>query len=164
MRVRFAVVRKHFADVDNVDAAELYKWIGYPENIGNPNFENTCAIRLSLALLGAGFPNPGTYPVKAGRYNGRMIETGQRKLSNFLVRQLGQPEKFKNGAEALKAIDSRHGIISFFQLHGPSLTASGHIAIVAKDLEGEIRCGRDIEGRFNGCYWGSVEVWFWPLP
>jgi hypothetical protein len=39
--------------------------IGYPENASNPNFYNTGAIRMSLALLGAGYPDPGVYPIKA---------------------------------------------------------------------------------------------------
>lgn len=100
MNVPFGILKMHFPDKFNVSAEELYQWIGHPENIGNKNFENTCAIRLSLALLGAGFPNPGTWPIKAGKHKNRMIETKQRKLSNWLVRQRGQPEKFKSGPEA----------------------------------------------------------------
>lgn len=168
MSVPYAKVRRHFADVDNVDPTELYQWIGYPENISNPNFHNTCAIRLSLALLGAGFPNPGAYPVKAGKYKGRLIETRVRLLSKFLKRHLGEPEKYKNGPEAEKAVGSRHGIISFFQLYGPSESLSGHISLVAKGT-GEwasLRCGREVEGpdKPTGCYWQATEVWFWPLP
>jgi hypothetical protein len=115
MKVPFAQVRMYFPDTDSVSPGELYHSIGYPENIGNPNFLNTCAIRLSLALLGAGFPNPGMWPIKAGKYKGRMIETKQRKLSAFLVRQLGQPEKFKSGQDAEGKIGARRGIVSFFQ-------------------------------------------------
>ncbi|MCC6072393.1 T6SS effector amidase Tae4 family protein [Massilia sp. GCM10020059] len=111
MRVPLATLRVHFPDKQNVEPEELYHWIGYPENVGNPNFENTCAIRLSLALLGAGYPNPGGWPIKAGKYKGRAIETKQRKLSNWLVRQLGQPEKFKNGLEAESKIGTRRGIV-----------------------------------------------------
>jgi hypothetical protein len=163
MKVPFAKVRMHFLDPDSVDLDELYQSIGYPENMANANFANTCAVRMSLALLGAGFPNPGHYPVKAGKYKGRMIETQQRKLSNFLARQLGEPEKYKDGQAAQKAIGTRHGIISFFQLHGPS-DRQGHIAIVALDKWGYYRCGRENPDSPTSCYWDSVEVWFWPLP
>lgn len=68
MRVPFSVVRMHFPDTDNVSREELYRWIGRPENIADANFYNTCAIRMSLALLGAGYPNPGKYPINAGKY------------------------------------------------------------------------------------------------
>lgn len=167
MRVPFAKVRRYFPDEDSIGLDELFRWVGYPEHITNPNFLNTCAIRMSLALLGAGFPNPGTYPVLAGRYKGRMIETQAKKLSNFLARQLGQPEKYKSGPEAEKAVDGRHGIVSFFRLHGPTDPQS-HISIVAKAAGtwGILRCGREVEGpdKSTGCYWQAVEVWFWPLP
>lgn len=49
MKAPYAVVRKHFPDVQSISPAELYQWIGYPENIDDPNFLNTCAIRMSLA-------------------------------------------------------------------------------------------------------------------
>ncbi|MDB5905934.1 MAG: hypothetical protein JWP34_48 [Massilia sp.] len=49
-----------------------------------------------------------------------MIETKQKKLSNFLAKQLGPPEKYQNGQGAEKEIGTRHGIVSFFHLHGPT--------------------------------------------
>lgn len=163
MKPPFAVVRMHFPDTDSVSREELYQWIGYPENITDPGFYNTCAIRMSLALLGAGFPNPGTYPIKSGKYRGRMIETGQRRLSNWLVRHLGDPEKFKSGSEAERAIRSRKGIVSFFSIYGDQ-NPQGHIAIVAIDRWGTyVRCGNEIDGTATGCYWSSRKVWFWPL-
>jgi hypothetical protein len=162
MKVPFAALRMHFPDRFNVSREELYHWIGYPENIENPNFENTCAIRISLALLGAGFPNPGTWPIKAGKYKGRMIETRQKKLSNWLVRQLGQPEKFKSGQEAQAKIGTRNGLISFFKLNGP-IDNQGHIDIVMIDRWGKyLRCNNDNADQ-GGCYWDAVSIWFWPL-
>ena len=163
MKVPFAKLRMHFPDTQSVGPDELYHWIGYPENIGNPNFLNTCAIRLSLALLGAGYPNPGVWPIKAGKYKDRMIETRQRKLSNWLVRQVGQPEKFKGGVDAEAKIGARRGIVSFFSIYGDD-RAQGHIAIISKDRWGTYtRCGQEIDGTATGCYWASKEVWFWEL-
>ena len=162
MKVPFNVLRKHFPDTDSVSLEELYQWIGYPENIGNANFVNTCAIRMSLALLGAGFPNPGAWPIKGGKYKGRMIETKQRKLSNWLVRHLGQPEKFKSGKEAQDRIATRRGIISFFKLHGPT-DNQGHIAIVAINRWEIFRCGPERDDHATGCFWNSAEIWFWPF-
>lgn len=163
MKAPYATLRMHFPDPDSVDRDELYQWIGHPENISDPGFYNTCAIRMSLALLGAGFPNPGTYPIKAGKYKGRMIETGQRRLSNWLVRHIGKPEEYKSGLEAEKAIEARHGIVSFFSIYGDN-NPQGHIAIVSMDRWGKyIRCGHEIDGTATGCYWSSRKVWFWPL-
>lgn len=165
MTVPYALVRKHFPDVQSITPAELYQWIGYPENIDNPNFLNTCAIRMSLALLGAGFPNPGTYAVRAGKYKGRMIETRQRLLSKFLERQLGQPEKYESGHQAEEGVGMRHGIVSFFQVHADIPNSGGHIAIVAKEagLWTLLRCGNEADDAPTGCYWDAREVWFWPL-
>lgn len=162
MKVSFAVLRMHFPDTDSVSLEELWQWLGYPEHIGNINFSNTCAVRMSMALLGAGFPSPGAYPIKAGKFKGKMIETRQRKLSAWLVRHLGQPGKYKSGIEAQKAIGTKRGIISFFQLHGPT-DNQGHIAIVGADKWQTFRCGPEREDSPTGCFWNSVEVWFWPL-
>ncbi|MGH8854055.1 MAG: T6SS effector amidase Tae4 family protein [Telluria sp.] len=163
MNASFASLRMHFPDTDNVSRDELYQWIGYPENANNANFYNTCAIRMSLALLGAGFPSPGTWPIKAGKFRGRSIEIRQRKLSAWLVRHLGEPAKFKSGQEAERAIGDRRGIVSFFSIYGDS-NPQGHIAIVSRDRWGRyIRCGNEFDGTATGCYWSAREVWFWPL-
>jgi hypothetical protein len=82
-----------------------------------------------MALLGAGFSNPGTRPVLGGKFKGRAIGTKQRKLSNWLARHLGEPERYKSGTLAQKSIGACHGIISFFQIHGPN-DNQGHIDIV----------------------------------
>jgi hypothetical protein len=58
MRVPYANLRMHFPDTDSIGRDELYHWIGYLEHINDPNFDNTCAIRLSVALLGACYPYP----------------------------------------------------------------------------------------------------------
>jgi len=163
MKVPYANLRMHFPDTDSVGRDELYHWIGYSENINDPNFYNTCAIRMSLALLGAGYANPGEWPIKAGKYKGRAIETQQRRLSAWLTRHIAQPEKFNGGQEAERAIGDRRGIVSFFSIYGDALP-QGHIAIVAKDRWGRyLRCGNEIDGTATGCYWSSREVWFWAL-
>lgn len=163
MNVPFAALRMHFPDVLNVGKAELFRWIGHPENIADTNFDNTCAVRLSLALLGTGFSNPGTYHVLDGKYKGRTIETRQRILSNWLVQHLAVPEKYAGGSAAKDGIGTRHGIISFFKLHGPT-DNQGHIDIVMPDRWGYFRCGFENEdAQIYACYWDAVEVWFWPL-
>lgn len=163
MKVPYASVRMHFPDTDSVTRDELYQWIGHPESITDPNFYNTCAIRMSLALLGAGYPNPGSWPIQAGKYKGRSIETQQRRLSAWLVRHVGTPEKYRSGQEAEGAIGDRRGIVSFFSIYCDA-QPQGHIAIVSRDRWGRyLRCGNEIDGTSTGCYWSAREVWFWPL-
>lgn len=162
MKVAFESIRSHYPDSVSVGREELMQWVGRPELIKDGNFENTCAIRMSMALLGAGFPNPGTWPVNGGRFKGRAIETKQRRLSNWLVRHLGQPEKYGSGTAAQKGIGARRGIISFFHLHGPA-DNQGHIDIVMMDRWNMYqRCGSNNDDA-GGCYWTAMEVWFWPL-
>jgi hypothetical protein len=62
MKVPFAVLRMHFPDTDSVSLEELWQWLGYPENIKDINFSNTCAVRMSLALLGARLSKPRRLP------------------------------------------------------------------------------------------------------
>lgn len=163
MKAPYAAVRRHFPATDSVSREELYQWIGHSENIADANFYNTCAVRMSLALLGAGYPNPGRYPIQAGKYKGRAIETQQVKLSAWLVRHVGKPEEFTSGRDAEAGIADRHGIVSFFSIDGGT-ERQGHIAIVARDRWGQyLRCGNEIDGMATGCYWQSREVWFWPL-
>lgn len=162
MNVSFEAVRAHFPDTVSISREELLQWIGRGDLIPDANFQNTCAIRLSMALLGAGLPNPGIWPVLDGKFKGRAIETKQRKLSTWLARHLAQPEKYKGGAAAKIGVGARHGIISFFQLHGPT-DNQGHIDIIMMDRWNKYqRCGSSNDDA-GGCYWDAVDVWFWPL-
>lgn len=127
MKVPYVNLRMHFPDTDSVERDELYRWIGYPQKINDPNFYNTCAIRVSLALLGAGYPNPGQWPVVAGKYKGRAIETQQRRLSAWLTRHVGQPEKFKGGQSAERAIGERRAASGAASSRSSASTATpGH--------------------------------------
>jgi hypothetical protein len=111
-------LRSKYVDRHAVHAEDLYRWIGYPPEYANdPRYANTCAIRMSLALVQCGVPiSSGRMRVLAGECKGTMIEPGQRYLSNVLMRLWGAPEKFHNGPEAQKTIARRHGVISFFHL------------------------------------------------
>lgn len=155
-RPLYAVMRSKFPDKRSVLPEELYQWIGHPEYIGDGNMLNTCAIRLSMALIRVGVSIwPGNITVLAGGMRGRRIESSQRKLSRFLVGRWGEPEKYKGGQAARKGIGQRHGVISFFQLLGPT-DQQGHIDLIAPDSWQTLICEDD-------CYWQSVDVWFWPL-
>lgn len=140
-----------------IDQAALYESIGHPEFARDLRMQNTCATRLSMALLATGVhPAPGNLTVQAGRFAGLRIETNQKALSNFLQRRLGPPEAYKNGYEAWSKIKPRHGIVSFFHLHGGDWDPQGHIDLVEPTNISDLQC-------LGSCYWSATEVWFWPL-
>jgi hypothetical protein len=133
---------------------QVYDVIGHPELALDPVWGNTCAIRMSIALIGAGVKiRPGRLKIKAGRFKDEWVEPGQRRLSEFLVREIGKPERYKGGIEARNTIAWRRGIISFFSLHG---SRQGHIDLVSVKDWPQLQCS-------GSCYWDSLEVWFWPL-
>lgn len=136
-------------------AAQVYEAIGHkPELAMDPTWENTCAIRMSVALIGAGINvTPGRLRIKSGPFKNKWVEPGQRNLSDFLVRAIGKPEVYKGGAKARAAIARRSGIVSFFRIHG---TRQGHIDLVSVHDWPDLMCS-------GSCYWDASEVWFWPL-
>ncbi len=97
---------------------------------------------------------PGRLKINAGRFKDETVEPGQRKLSNFLIGQICQPEKFKGGAAARKLIARRTGIASFYQLQGGG--NQGHIDLVSVQDWPDVLCS-------GSCYGDSLDVWFWPL-
>jgi len=157
MRVPFGVLMKNYPSNRVVGRDKLFKQIGWDDLITNPGYGNTCAIRVSFALIRSGVTIPGgRIPIRTGPLKGKMIEPGQAKLSAILSRaaMLGQPEKF-SGSGMIDGVGRRSGIVSFFRLT-PGSYEGGHIDIVAPQLGGMQVCG-------SACYWTSKEVWFWPL-
>lgn len=157
LQLPFNALKNNYSSKQTVKQAELFKEIGWDDLLGKTAFENTCAIRFSLAMIKSGItiPNART-AIKSGLHAGKRIEPGQGKLSLILAStsMLGAPEKFRNG-EYEKGIASRSGIVSFFHLI-PGIYEQGHIDIVSAPDGGAKRCGSE-------CYWTSKEVWFWAL-
>lgn len=153
----FNVLWNNYSSNKSVLKPELFKEIGWNDLINNDVYANTCAIRVSLALIKSGVTIPeGRMPIRAGTHRGKKIEPGQAKLSNILAMKsmLGKPEKFKSG-EYEDGIGNRTGIVSFFHLV-PGVYENGHIDLVAPQAGGSKRCASD-------CWWSSKEVWFWPI-
>lgn len=158
--IPFAVLMKEYPRKRDIDHDALFRLLGWDDLIKNPTYANTCAIRVSLALLRAGVHIPGgRLQVKTGAHKGKMIEPGQARLSMILSRptMLGVPEKFSGGPAIGEGIGQRSGIVSFFRLI-PGIHEGGHIDIVSPLLggAGALACGTD-------CYWTSKDVWFWAL-
>ena len=80
----FAVLSAHYLrkpktpKYGGIDGPTPYRSIGHPQYADHPLMQKTCAVRVSLALLGAGIqPAPGYMTVKAGRLKGKRIELGR---------------------------------------------------------------------------------------
>ena len=157
MKPTFAALSMNYSSNRHVSQEALYKEIGWDDLIGKSAYINTCAIRVSLALIKSGVNVRGRMAIKNGPHKGKLIEPGQAKLSNILAEAtfLGAPEKFKT-ADADKNIGNRRGVVSFWQVPGYLNGNGGHIDIVSPAMGGIRFCGSD-------CYWTSKEVWFWAL-
>jgi Type VI secretion system (T6SS), amidase effector protein 4 len=158
MRLSFSRLRQNYSNRIDVDRAALFHEIGWDDVIDNGNFYNTCAIRVSLAIIKSNAQIPGRIAIKRGSHKGSLIEPGQAKLSRILARpsMLGAPEIYKGGQQANKAIGTRQGIVSFWRVRPDIGDMVGHIDIVSPYDGGMLRCGSD-------CYWQAAEVWFWPI-
>ena len=157
MKPMFAVVQRNFANTFDVKQPQLFAEIGWRDLVGKPAWRDTCAIRMSLALIKSGMTIPGRMRIKAGPHKGKMIEPGQANLPRILraSHMLGEPEQYKSEDFESK-VGRRAGIVSFFRIDptapGPS---QGHIDLVS------IRQQLLLCESF--CYWEAREMWFWPL-
>jgi len=156
MKPNFAILRGNFSPAPTVLRAALFREIGWEDLTENKAYWDTCAIRMSLALIKSGMTIPGRMPIKSGSHKGKLIEPGQAKLSAILARPgfLGQPEKFRT-ADAEAGIGLRSGIVSFFDIDPPSATQHGHIDLVRPENNFR-RCS-------SSCFWAASKVWFWEL-
>jgi hypothetical protein len=155
MKPLFAVLKAHHMSRTFLPP-QVYDAIGHPKLALEPAWGNTCAVRMSVALIYAGITiqtGPARLRLNAGPHKGAQIEPSQHVLSEFLVHEIGMPEKYKSGSDAQNSINWRHGIVSFFSLMG---TSHGHIDLVSVEDWGAYRCS-------VACYWECKEVWFWPL-
>lgn len=137
---------------------DVYKEIGYELNDlikSNPAYANTCATRMSLALLKSGVAFKGRLKIKAGDYKGKYIEPGAKLLADQLASLgvLGRPKVIRNPTAASKELVNQRGLIFFWKITG---YGGGHIDLL--DLtNGTALCS-------SHCYFECKEVWFWPLP
>lgn len=154
MKPSYAHLKASYPRLPEYPIAKLYDTIGWSDLKNMDAYRNTCATRMSLALLKAGVSLPGRMAINAGPLKGRRVEPGQAKLSNILKSIFGQPEVFRSRAAARKAIGRRTGIVSFFRLTGAQ-DRQGHIDIISPEND-YFKCEMS-------CYFDSVEIWFWPL-
>lgn len=155
MKPSFNMVRQHYPKAGKRE--ELYALIGWTDLVDNPAFADTCAIRMSMGLLGAGMALPGARMVaNAGALKGKRIEPGQGRLSGILKRVWGAPEVYMGEKSANAGIGARSGVVSFFRIHGGGPADGGHIDLIWP-------AGGEFHQCARSCYFSAVEIWFWPL-
>lgn len=152
----FTNLRENYSSVAAVDQAALFGEIGWEDLIGKDSFANTCAIRVSLALIKAGIQIKGRMAIRKGPFKGALIEPGQAKLAHMLASpsMFGAPEKFSRDA-AIAGIGQRQGVVAFFRIPGYLGGAGGHIDLLLPSAGVQV-CGTE-------CYWDCAEVWFWEI-
>lgn len=143
-------------DAGFVSREDVYEEIGYSFDDlykQNPNYENTCAVRMSLALLKSNIPFAGRLKIKSGKYAGKSVETGAKLLADQLClgAAFGKPEIFKP-AETFSKV-SRKGVVFFSRIAG---YGGGHIDLIESNTMGQV-C-------HTQCHIACKEVWFWQLP
>ena len=159
-RPPFSAVRANYPAASAIDKQVLFQEIGFDPYLNNPNYSNTCAIRVSLALVKSGLHLIGgrsSHFIQRGPYAGKRIEVLRRNPAC-----LGQPDLEYNtpsghGAinlqDALTRIGNKSGIISFYTWN---TYQGGHIDILSP-TSGGYTCGKN-------CYWYTEKVIFWELP
>ena len=157
MKPSFAMLRQNYPRLAHLDKVALHKSIGWEDVLQHAGFGDTCAIRMSIALLKSGVSLPGArMTIKAGPLKGRRIEPGQGKLTRILTQVWGQPQVFRSRQQAFSALRQSQGVVSFFQIEGADGPNQGHIDISQPS-------GGDYPECAMSCYFSSVEIRFWAL-
>ena len=160
MRVDFDTLYANYPSSEvsrgnHVSQKDLFTEIGWDDFIGNPNYNNTCAIRVSLAFVKSGVNIvPGSHKIQKGPFAGKSVEVSMRRLADLLARNnyLGRYEPY-TPATAQNGIRARKGVVAFNNI--PGYRGGGHIDLVLGGADAT-QCG-------SHCYYNSETIWFWPL-
>jgi hypothetical protein len=141
---------------DYVSGETLYSELGYDQKAlikQNSGYKNTCATRMSLALIKSGVSFHGRLTIKGGQHKGRTFEPGAKLLADQLAKPhaLGKPQVFTAGDAAAK-LAGKKGVVFFWKIDG---YGGGHIDVIESTNSAHV-CN-------SACYFASKEVWFWPL-
>lgn len=161
MKPLYAILKKYHYSSDPVSnnylsAEEVYEEAGFDlEKLikQSPAYENTCAVRMSLALIKAGVQFNGRLQIKSGKWKGKSIEPGAKLLADQLMRKevFGRPEVYKP-ADFVSKVINRKGVVLFWKISG---YGGGHIDLIETKNTVSI-CN-------SNCYFESREIWFWEL-
>lgn len=162
MRPAFSILKANhysseFTNPAYVSAENLYKELGYDLTSlrkENPGYANTCATRMSLALLKSNVVFAGRLKVKAGPYKGRMFEPGAKLLADALMSHtaFGKPKVIADATKAPGIVGKKQGVAFFWKITGYD---GGHIDLIETMNAAQV-C-------HSHCYFNCKEVWFWEL-
>ena len=152
MAISYNDLKAHFPD-KSIERDQLYDVLGgdWPSKKNDPNYQNTCAIRLSHALNEAGHPIPKKYK-QAIDGKGRNIVLNVSKFNEYMKETFGEYtwaiSKQPKENFPLSDIPSQYkGIIVYHVDFGD---ATGHFdmwtgsAFLGKGKEEDIKKGFDI--------------------
>jgi hypothetical protein len=139
-----------------VDGEALYQELGLDINNlmkQNQGYANTCATRMSLALIKSGVQFGGRLAIKSGPYKGKTIEPGAKLLADQLAisQVFGRPQVLKT-SEAISRMQWKKGVVFFWKITGYD---GGHIDLIEPTTSAAV-C-------HSACYFDTKEIWFWPL-
>ena len=150
----------HYSSNENarnfVDGQLLYSEIGYSRQSllrRNRAYRNTCAVRMSLALLKTGIPFAGRLKIKSGQFKGKYIEPGAKLLADQLMkpRAFGRPAVY-NSNDFKKKVLGKKGVVLFHKIRD---YGGGHIDLI-EPANLSFIC-------HSSCFFACREIWFWPL-
>ncbi|PKF60376.1 hypothetical protein CW745_15015 [Psychromonas sp. psych-6C06] len=121
----------------------------------NAAYANTCATRMSLALLKSGIIFDGRLQIKSGKFKGRYLETGAKLLADQLMRPsvFGKPKIYRPNNFSNQVLGSK-GVVLFWKIDG---YGGGHIDLIdSTNVDNDAECS-------SACYYDCREIWFWEL-
>ncbi|WP_368300294.1 T6SS effector amidase Tae4 family protein [Kluyvera sichuanensis] len=143
---------------DFVESEDFYASIGYDKGKLGTQFENTCAARMSVALIKSGVKFKGRLlPIKEGKWKGWSIETGAKNLADILSQPavFGQPKIWRDPAKFQAELGKKRGVVFFWKIDGYSGGSGSHIDLIEPTSAGAI-C-------HSHCYFTCKQIWFWEL-
>jgi hypothetical protein len=146
-----------FTNPSYVSSEKLYNEIGYDINDlikQNAGYANTCATRMSLALIKSGVNFDGRLKIKDGTYKNRFVEPGAKLLADQLIKPtvFGRPLMFNRPSTVPTELKDKKGVVFFWKIDGYD---GGHIDLIESSTSAFL-CN-------SHCYFACKEVWFWAL-
>jgi hypothetical protein len=154
--------RNHYSSIETqpgyLPSDAVFSEIGYNFKqmvASNEAYKNTCAVRMSLALLKSNIDFDGRFTIKDGLYKGRKFETGAKLLADQLYKAsvFGKAEVYTDIRVAGQKLRNRRGVVYFHNIVG---YGGGHIDIIEPLHDNMFLCN-------SGCFTNCKEVWFWEL-
>lgn len=117
--------------------------------------ENHCALRVSIALEGAGFTIGNDFTANKCRHN---YARGASDLAAYLRTKWGNRDQGYEAPNSMPAaMSGKKGIVLFERI--PGFSGQGHIDV----FDGTEGLTHSKAGGETGVYWNAETIWFWEL-